>query len=62
MSFTDKLSIIKFSGKTKWFKIAIAKEGVPWNPHLSIFVDEITDDNLNLLFVPQYRINLNLIG
>lgn len=52
---------MKFSGKTEWFVTPVAMEDIlyPWS---SIFRDEIANENLDFLVVPQYRRNPNKTG
>ncbi|KAL9421575.1 hypothetical protein AB3S75_033948 [Citrus x aurantiifolia] len=52
-----------FAGKNQWSEMFVMKEGVPIWPYWDgILVDEIRNDNLDLLEVPQYGRNLNETG
>lgn len=64
MYFKVIFLIKKFlSGKNQWSEMFVMKEGVPIWPYWdSILVDEIRNDNLDLLEVPQYGRNLNETG
>lgn len=52
-----------FAGKNQWSEMFVMKEGVDIWPYWdSILADEIRNDNLDLLEVPQYGRNLNETG